>query len=389
MSPDPAMPSAGASAKLSSLLHSLVIAADWPECCAELARHVPDIFPATRLDIYAPGADQSLSRVYSTHAPWPEEQAIEGGERALRAWYARLAYFWMLKPLVAAGQVCGWMVLARRHVRLDAAVQGLAEQIAPVVALRLRDEQSQQILEISRQHTARLEQRLRTNDTLMLQATLAAGTAHDLSNLFTSLLMHSQMLLQDVPAELQNDVSVILRAAEDGRHLLNRLQHGVAPPEISIATVADPAPIIHDVIELTRPLWEVRRIITVKTEILDTAPVRIRPADLREVLVNLTMNAIAAMSSGGDITFGCRIAEGQIVITVTDTGVGMSPELQQVIFQPFASTKAQGRGLGLSISRALLELYGGTIGVDSMPGRGSVFSITLPMAQRGREVSVV
>lgn len=388
MSSDPAMPSAGASTKLSSLLHALVIAADWHECCAELARFQPEIFPATRLDIYVPGADQALARVFSTHAPWPEERAIEGGERALRAWYSRLSYFWMLKPLMAAGQVCGWMVLARRHVQLDMGVQMLAEQLAPMLALRLRDEQSQQILAMNRQHTARLEQRLRTNDTLMMHATLAAGTAHDLSNLFTSLLMHSQMLLQDVPAELQSDVSVILRAAEDGRHLLHRLQHGVAPPETGLSVVADPATTIQDVIELTRPLWEARNTIRVKTEIAETALARIRPADLREVLVNLLINAITALSSGGEITFGAQLAEGQVVITVADTGVGMSPELQQTIFQPFASTKAQGRGLGLSISRALLELYGGAISVRSEEGQGSVFSIILPATQRDRAASL-
>ncbi len=388
MSLDPAMPSAGASTKLGSLLHALVIAADWRECCAELASFQPEIFPATRLDIYVPGVDQSLARVYSTHAPWPEERAIDGGERALRTWYARMAYFWLVKPLVAAGQVCGWMVLARRHVQLDKAIQTIAEQLAPMLALRLRDEQAQQILAMNRQHTARLEQRLRTNDALMLQAILAAGTAHDLSNLFTSLLMHSQMLLQDVPAELQNDVSVILRAAEDGRHLLQRLQHGIAPPEISLSIVADPAATIKDVIELTRPLWEARDTIRVKTDIDETALAYIRPADLREVLVNLLMNAITALSSGGDITLGARVAEGQVVITVADTGVGMSPDLQQKIFQPFASTKAYGRGLGLSISRALLELYGGAISVESEQGHGSVFSITVPAAQRDRAASL-
>lgn len=102
------------------------------------------------------------------------------------------------------------------------------------------------------------------------------------------------------------------------------------------------------------------------------------PRQLKQVLLNLIVNAQQAMPNGGVVTLRLHARGGHLVIEVADTGPGIPAELQERIFQPFFSTKREGTGLGLSICRRLVEQMGGTIDVQSPPGKGAVFSVRLP-----------
>ena len=117
--------------------------------------------------------------------------------------------------------------------------------------------------------------------------------------------------------------------------------------------------------------------------------------ELRQVLLNLMMNALDAMVEGGRLRLETRVVPAEAVdtnqiasptaqtwlqVVVADTGCGMSEELQQRIFEPFVTTKEQGTGMGLAISKQLVEQQGGTLGVESAPGAGSRFTVTLPLA---------
>jgi len=92
----------------------------------------------------------------------------------------------------------------------------------------------------------------------------------------------------------------------------------------------------------------------------------------------LIMNAVTAMPAGGLITIHCFRAGHHAAISVTDTGQGIARELHSTIFQPLITTRADGGGLGLSVSRMIVEGYGGTLTVESAPGQGATFKITLP-----------
>jgi len=96
---------------------------------------------------------------------------------------------------------------------------------------------------------------------------------------------------------------------------------------------------------------------------------------------------VAAMPDGGTITIGCHTSGAQAIVTVGDTGHGIPLEYQKEIFQPLTTTREQGSGLGLSVSRAIVEGYGGTLTVASAPGQGATFTIMLPVYQRDRAVS--
>jgi signal transduction histidine kinase len=97
-------------------------------------------------------------------------------------------------------------------------------------------------------------------------------------------------------------------------------------------------------------------------------------------LMNLMLNGIEAMlDTSGELTIKSKLADdGQLLISVTDTGVGLPTENAGQVFDPFFTTKSQGTGLGLAITRSIVESHGGRIWASANPGRGATFSFTLP-----------
>ena len=101
------------------------------------------------------------------------------------------------------------------------------------------------------------------------------------------------------------------------------------------------------------------------------------------MFLNLINNAGDAIDGPGTITLATRHDDGFVRVTVSDTGVGMTPEIMEKIFLPFFTTKevGKGTGLGLSVSSSIVESMGGRIEVQSMPGAGSSFTVVLPLAE--------
>jgi len=110
-------------------------------------------------------------------------------------------------------------------------------------------------------------------------------------------------------------------------------------------------------------------------------PVLVDPGQIAQVLVNLVSNAYQAMTEGGELTIGAREEGGQVHLSITDTGAGISQENIQKIFEPLFTTKARGIGLGLAVSRSLVQANGGSIEVESEGGKGSTFTVILPTAE--------
>jgi hypothetical protein len=101
---------------------------------------------------------------------------------------------------------------------------------------------------------------------------------------------------------------------------------------------------------------------------------------MEKVIVNLVVNADEALDDGGTITVGTGVRDRDALLAVSDDGCGMSPEfVATALFQPFRSSKAKGLGIGLFHTRKIVEAHGGRIEVESRPGRGTTFTVLLPL----------
>ncbi|HUJ28429.1 MAG TPA: PAS domain S-box protein [Myxococcales bacterium] len=224
-----------------------------------------------------------------------------------------------------------------------------------------------------------LEEQLRQSQKLEAIGSLAGGVAHDFNNLLSVILGYVGLLRThatscDGVAELGEIGTAAERAAQLTRQLLAFGRRQILQPQ-----VVDLNQIVGG---MERMLG---RLIGEDVELQWTpapAPARafVDPGQIEQVIMNLAVNARDAMPRGGRLSIAAAEDAGRVTLTVTDTGVGMSPEVQARIFEPFFTTKEKGRGTGLGLSTVIgiVEQSGGAISVQSEPGRGSSFCISLP-----------
>jgi signal transduction histidine kinase len=139
--------------------------------------------------------------------------------------------------------------------------------------------------------------------------------------------------------------------------------------------------LITEFVDFVSPELEQARIDCVHSLAENLSPLDFDPGLLKQALLNLVKNAAAAMASGGTLTIATEETEGEIKISVTDTGTGISDENFPKIFEPYFTTKENGTGLGLTVVFKVIKEHKGEIAVKSRKGEGTVFTITLPKPQ--------
>jgi signal transduction histidine kinase/CheY-like chemotaxis protein/HAMP domain-containing protein len=225
-------------------------------------------------------------------------------------------------------------------------------------------------------------------ETLSAIGKLASGMAHHLNNLFAVILGRLETLLVKMPdPETRRYLEIVQRAAQDGAEVVRRVQRFSRVQPVSRTMPVNLNQLAQEVLDLTRPRWHneaLLRQIRIDTA-LDLGNVQLvagEYAPLREVLMNLVLNAIDAMPSGGRL--GVKTwADGQGVhCEVSEAGVGMSDEVRQRALDPFFTTKGpKSTGLGLSVTYGIIQRHNGKLEIDSAPGRGTTVRITLPAAE--------
>ncbi|MDT7856773.1 ATP-binding protein [Rubrivirga sp. S365] len=221
---------------------------------------------------------------------------------------------------------------------------------------------------------------------------MAMGVAHDFNNLLTTVLGHAELLRSDL-ARLESGVEPVAhlkmleRAAKDGAALVRKIQQYIRNEKDERAEPIALHEIAEEVLTLTRPYWynEPRRrgiAIEVRRDLRPVPPILGTPTELREVLVNLVLNAVQAMPAGGTLTLTTRRRDTRAAeVTVGDTGVGMTETIRKRIFEPLYTTKGSaGSGMGLTMSQGIVQEHSGRIDVESAPGRGTVFRLVFPFA---------
>ncbi len=221
---------------------------------------------------------------------------------------------------------------------------------------------------------------------------MTMGVAHDLNNLLSGLIGHIELLKNQVERASLTDsirpsIETIETTAEDGAALIEKLQRYIRHDTKQHFEPVDLTELIEDCITLTEPYWynEPRRQgieISVKTSFEEVPDVLGSASELREVFVNLILNAVQAMPEGGTLRFETYTNDkGQVAVNVSDTGIGMSDEVQQNIFEPLFTTKGDdGTGMGLAASYGIVQEHEGTIDVSSEPGEGTRFTLSFPPA---------
>ena len=231
----------------------------------------------------------------------------------------------------------------------------------------------------------RWEQQMARSEKLSALGQLAMGMAHDFNNLLQAILGHTQLIANDPShTRLARGLTTIEQAVRDGVETVARIRRYARREGESHPEAVDLREVVQQVVEIARPRWTgstMRGARIVVQQDLEPVPlVRARGAELREVLMNLVLNAADAMPQGGTIRLHTRRQGDRAILAVSDTGMGISPELRRRIFEPFFTTKETGTGLGLSIVSGIISSCGGTIDVESDPGRGTTFTIRFPAA---------
>jgi signal transduction histidine kinase/ActR/RegA family two-component response regulator len=296
-------------------------------------------------------------------------------------------------PLVAGDHVVGVLsVLFDAREEFSEEEKELARMLADHAAIAIRQAQLYAEANRRRQDAERMAENLERSQSSLVKTErlrtlgeMAAGVAHDFNNLLSVILGRTELMLRRVrEAETSRDLEAVRRAAQDGADTVRRIQEFTRTRRTRAFERVDLGDVAREVIELTRPRWELEaqaRGVTYELGVDGTAPpVAGRPEELREVLTNLLTNAVDAMPAGGVCRIRLEVRDEWAVMAITDTGIGMAEEMRRRVFEPFFTSKGpRGTGLGLAVSWGIVTRHGGTIEVESAPGQGTTFRLRLPI----------
>jgi signal transduction histidine kinase len=235
---------------------------------------------------------------------------------------------------------------------------------------------------------SQLERQLFHSQKLEALGTLAGGIAHDLNNTLMPILALSELLMRKMPegGGEREDLETIVEASRHGRDLVRRILAFSRHQQVARARVDLPA-ITHEALQMLRPT--IPATVLINEEIEDVPLILADPSQIQQVVVNLVTNAVQAIGDRmGTITVGLSATIGSrsptsnfIRLRIVDTGCGMDADTKNRIFEPFFTTKTvgEGTGLGLSVVHGIITSHGGSIEVASKPGKGTEFTIFLPV----------
>jgi two-component system sensor histidine kinase HydH len=239
------------------------------------------------------------------------------------------------------------------------------------------------IVDRNQRRLADANERLARNERIATLGRVAAQVAHEVRNPLAGLLLYSEHLkgrldgkLSPADAQLIDKIiATINNLTATTEQILNYARPvTLAPKQVDLNEVAP------DIVQLLSTEISAHNIET-KLE-LNSSPVTgmLDEASIRAATLNLVLNAVQAMSSGGQLSISTRKSGSKLCMEITDTGPGITPERIKQIFEPFNTTKSRGLGLGMPYAQKIIEQHGGDITVESEPGKGTHIKIELPAA---------
>jgi len=279
--------------------------------------------------------------------------------------------------VVALAAVSGMMihVMMRRALVRAIEQQRVADETASQLAQRVDE------LQRAQSEKARLHEQLLHAQRMEAVGTLAAGVAHDMNNVLASITGLGTLLLDELRGNrVRADVEQILEQTERGAALTRSLLAFSRRGQYRKRPVRP-----WDVVRGVLPMLErtMPKSISIQCELSGEVCVDADPKQLEQVLVNLAVNARDAMNGSGTLRITGTLEGAHAILSVSDTGTGMDEATRLRVFEPFFTTKPQGKGTGLGLSMVwgIVQAHDGSITVDSQPGAGATFSISLPLSQ--------
>ncbi|MBI2388751.1 MAG: MASE1 domain-containing protein [Deltaproteobacteria bacterium] len=320
----------------------------------------------------------------SADAPWvdhatfwssvhPEDRALL--EEAARACARGEREGWDLELRVCDGDAEKWMF---ERARVAPSPDG-----RPVRAVGLRGDVTARHQE--RERRVALERELERSKRLAELGMLAGGVAHDFNNLLTIIRANAELARVDGGSDQVEALLAIDEAATRAAELTDQLlayagRRPVRRRDVDVAVLAA------ETLRLLRPTLPQRvsvRVAAGRVPLVDGDP-----AQLRQVLMNLLLNAVQAIEDEGRVHVRVGAEGAEVIVAVEDDGRGMDEHTAAQVFQPFFTTKPHGRGLGMSAVAGIVRAHAGQIRIESRPGQGTTVSVRLPATDRFPEVSV-
>jgi PAS domain S-box-containing protein len=236
-------------------------------------------------------------------------------------------------------------------------------------------------------HREDLLRKMVEEERLAAAGTLAAGVAHQFNNLLARIMACAEDVAESsLPPSAQGRLDTIVQACEEASQITERLL-SYARRRPPARRPVNPVQIIEHSLQIVED-----RLKAASVEVLhryEPVPdMMLDNTQMAQTFINLILNAVDAMPSGGRLTVSCRVEGEQLVIQFADTGVGIPPKILECVFEPFVTTKGAlsrstvpGMGLGLCVCQGNVASHGGTITADSKPGEGTTFTIRLPLRQ--------
>ncbi|MFP4029166.1 MAG: ATP-binding protein [Candidatus Brocadiia bacterium] len=245
------------------------------------------------------------------------------------------------------------------------------------------------------------QQRMIQKERLQAIGEMASGVAHDFNNALTQILGFTELLLESPDTlrdteKARRDLELIRSAALHASDVVRRMREfHHETEEHHVSEPVDITRVLKNAVSFTKPRWEDQAQakgarIELRTDLKDVPMVSGNEVELQEVVTNLLVNAIDAMPGGGTIGVLTESDSDEVHLEVSDTGEGMSSEVQEHCFDPFFSTKSEhGSGMGLSIVKRVVKDHQGRVTIQSARGEGTTVRISLPLPKDAEQAGIM
>ena len=236
-----------------------------------------------------------------------------------------------------------------------------------------------------------IEEALLQSEKLKAMGVMTSGISHEFNNILAIIKGYSGLLQQKYEdhKEIHDKIEVILKSVTDGTEIVDRmLDFTRKEADITQFTTLDVRELVEQVIELSKPRWKTISEANGIMYYIDKKGMKNVPkvwgngTELRQVILNIINNSLDAMPEGGHLSFRTWNEDGNVFLSISDTGEGMYDDIRRNIFDPFLTTKIpKGAGLGMSICYGIIKRHGGEIDVESEVGRGTTITTRLPISK--------